>query len=78
MNSIPCPSPQVGYVSRPPWPMSPDIFEATVKMMESGQIDPFPVITDHIELNEIVDKGFEALLNDKSQSKILVKLSGDK
>lgn len=47
-------------------------------MMESGQIDPFPVITDHIELNEIVDKGFEALLNDKSQSKILVKLSGDK
>ncbi|MCC4722998.1 2,3-butanediol dehydrogenase [Salinicoccus sp. RF5] len=56
----------------------PDIFEATVKMMESGQIDPFPVITDHIELNEIVYKGFEALLNDKSQSKILVKLSGDK
>lgn len=56
----------------------PDIFEATVKMIESGQIDPFPVISDHIELNEIVDKGFEALLNDKSQSKILVKLSGDK
>src|SRR5699024_8971653 len=56
----------------------PDIFEATVKMIESGQIDPYPVITDHIELEEIVEKGFEALLNDKSQSKILVKLSGEK
>ncbi|GAB3057179.1 2,3-butanediol dehydrogenase [Salinicoccus sesuvii] len=56
----------------------PDIFEATVKMIETGQIDPFPVITDHIELNEIVDKGFEALLNDKSQSKILVRLGGEK
>ncbi|TVT27378.1 2,3-butanediol dehydrogenase [Salinicoccus cyprini] len=56
----------------------PDIFEATVKMIETGQINPFPVITDHIELNEIVDKGFEALLNDKSQSKILVRLGGEK
>lgn len=56
----------------------PDIFEATVKMMESGQIDSFPIITDHIELEDIVEKGFEALTNDKSQAKILVKLSGDK
>lgn len=56
----------------------PDIFEATVKMIESGQINPFPVITDHIELEDIVDKGFEALVNDKSQAKILVKLSGEK
>ena len=56
----------------------PDIFEATVKMMESGQINPFPVITDHIELEDIVEKGFKALINDKSQAKILVKLSGEK
>lgn len=56
----------------------PDIFEATVKMIESGQINPFPVITDYIELEDIVDKGFETLINDKSQAKILVKLSGEK
>lgn len=56
----------------------PDIFEATVKMIESGQIDPSPVITDHIELEDISEKGFEALVNDKSQAKILVKLSGEK
>lgn len=55
----------------------PDIFEATVKMIESGQIDPSSVITDHIELEDISEKGFEALLNDKSQAKILVKLSGE-
>ena len=54
-----------------------DIFEATIKMIESGQIDPSPVITDRIELDEIVDKGFKALTNDKSQAKILVKLSGE-
>ncbi|MGG3448335.1 2,3-butanediol dehydrogenase [Domibacillus aminovorans] len=55
----------------------PDVFEDTVKLMASGQLDPTPVITDHIELEEIVNKGFEALINDKSQAKILVKLSGE-
>lgn len=55
----------------------PDIFEATIKMIESGQIDPTPVITDRIELDQIVNHGFEKLLNDKTQSKILVKLSGE-
>ncbi|WP_062109047.1 2,3-butanediol dehydrogenase [Bacillus niameyensis] len=56
----------------------PDVFETTVKLIASGQLDPSPVITDHIELEEIVEKGFEALLHDKSQAKILVKLSGEK
>lgn len=56
----------------------PDIFEITAQMMSSGQIDPSPIITSHIELDEIVDKGFNVLLNDKSQAKILVKLSGEK
>lgn len=55
----------------------PDIFEATVKMIESGQIDPSPVITDQIELEDVVEKGFEELLNNKNQAKILVKLSGE-
>ncbi|MFC7285012.1 2,3-butanediol dehydrogenase [Phocicoccus pinnipedialis] len=55
----------------------PDIFKATVKMIESGQIDPSPMITEEIELDEIVEKGFEVLTEDKTQSKILVKLSGE-
>lgn len=32
----------------------------------------------YIELEDVVEKGFEALINDKSQVKILVKLSGEK
>ena len=55
----------------------PDIFEATVKMIESGQIDPSLMITGEIELEEVIDKGFNRLIEDKSQAKILVKLSGD-
>jgi (R,R)-butanediol dehydrogenase/meso-butanediol dehydrogenase/diacetyl reductase len=56
----------------------PDVFETTLKLIASGQLDPSPVITDHIELDEIVEKGFEALIHDKSQAKILVTLSGEK
>lgn len=55
-----------------------DIFELTVKMIENGQIDPSPLITEHIELEDIVQEGFEKLQNDKTQAKILVKLSGEK
>lgn len=54
-----------------------DIFELTVKLIENKQIDVSPLITDHIELEEIVEKGFESLSKDKSQAKILVKLSGE-
>lgn len=54
----------------------PDIFELTAKMLATGQIEASPVITDKIRLDEIVEEGFEKLLSDKSQSKILVELSG--
>ena len=54
-----------------------DIFELTVKMIENGQIDPSTLITEYIELENIVEQGFEKLQNDKSQAKILVKLSGE-
>src|SRR5699024_8007378 len=54
-----------------------DIFEATVKMIESGQIDPSLMITEEIELDEVIEKGFNKLIEDKSQAKILVKLSGE-
>lgn len=54
-----------------------DIFELTVKMIESGQIDPSPIITGKIELENISEEGFEVLNNDKTHAKILVKLSGE-
>ncbi len=44
----------------------PDIFEATVKMIESGQIDPSLMITEEIELNEVIEKGFNKLIEEVS------------
>src|SRR5699024_11892210 len=35
----------------------PDIFEATVKMIESGQIDPSLMITEEIELDRSEERG---------------------
>lgn len=55
----------------------PDVFRTTAEMIGNGQLDPSPVITDHIELDNIVNDGLEALLKDKSQAKILVKVSGE-
>lgn len=54
-----------------------DIFEITQHLISTGQIDPGEIITGLIELEDIVDKGFEELSNNKSQAKILVKLSGE-
>ncbi|MFD2629940.1 2,3-butanediol dehydrogenase [Oceanobacillus kapialis] len=57
---------------------TPTSFQQTIDLMASGQLKPNAVITDQIELDNIVEKGFEALSNDKSQAKILVELSGEK
>lgn len=55
-----------------------EVFQTTVDLIGSGRMDPSPVITGHIELEDIVQEGFEKLLHDKSHAKILVKLSGEK
>ncbi|WP_077210382.1 2,3-butanediol dehydrogenase [Bacillus dakarensis] len=55
----------------------PSTFQQTIDLIANGQLEAKKVITDHIELEDIIEKGFEALINDKSQAKILVKLSGD-
>ncbi|WP_040982344.1 2,3-butanediol dehydrogenase [Oceanobacillus jeddahense] len=52
-------------------------FKETIDLMSSGRLKPQAVVTDKIELSNIVEQGFEALSNDKSQAKILVKLSGE-
>lgn len=43
-------------------------------LINEGNLKVKDVITDEIELNDIVESGFEQLVNDRSQSKILVKL----
>lgn len=41
-----------------------------------GKIKPLPMITSKIPMNEVVDKGFKALIYDKeSHVKILVDIS---
>ncbi|MBU5266909.1 2,3-butanediol dehydrogenase [Virgibacillus proomii] len=57
---------------------SPTSFQQTIDLMASGQLKPQSIITGQIQLEDIVDKGFEVLSNDKSQAKILIKLSGEK
>lgn len=57
---------------------SPTTFQQTVDLMGTGQLKPQGIITSQIQLDDIVEKGFEALTNDKSQAKILVELSGEK
>ncbi|WP_080875951.1 2,3-butanediol dehydrogenase [Oceanobacillus timonensis] len=57
---------------------TPTTFQQTVDLMGTGQLKPQGIITDQIELDNIVEQGFEALTADKSQAKILVELSGEK
>ncbi len=54
---------------------SKETFKQTVDLVSGGQIDVKPVITDIIELDNIVTDGFESLTHDKSQAKILVDFS---
>ncbi|GGA90158.1 2,3-butanediol dehydrogenase [Ornithinibacillus halotolerans] len=57
---------------------TPTTFQKTIDAMSSGQLKPQGIITSEIELDDIVEKGFETLTTDKTQSKILVKISGEK
>ncbi|GGG16333.1 2,3-butanediol dehydrogenase [Lysinibacillus alkalisoli] len=57
---------------------TPTTFQQTVDLMGTGQIKPQGIVTSQIVLDDIVEKGFEALTNDKTQAKILVELSGEK
>jgi len=56
----------------------PETFKQTIDLIASGQLNAKEVITDKIALEEIVENGFKALTEDKSQAKILVELSGEK
>jgi (R,R)-butanediol dehydrogenase/meso-butanediol dehydrogenase/diacetyl reductase len=57
---------------------TPTTFQQTVDLMGTGQLKPQGIVTSQIQLDDIVEKGFKVLTNDKSQAKILVELSGEK
>jgi (R,R)-butanediol dehydrogenase/meso-butanediol dehydrogenase/diacetyl reductase len=56
----------------------PITFQQTIDMMANGQLKPQGIVTDRIELKDIVEAGFEVLSNDKAQAKILVGISKEK
>ncbi len=53
---------------------TPTTFQQTIDLINEGNLKVKDVITDEIELDDIVESGFEKLINDKSQAKILIKL----
>lgn len=57
---------------------SPSTFRKTIAAMNAGQLTPRQVVTSRTDLDGIIEFGFEALTNDKTQAKILVELSGEK
>ncbi|EEL95327.1 hypothetical protein bcere0030_5850 [Bacillus cereus AH1273] len=48
------------------------IFPAVIKLISSGQIQAEKLITKKITVDQVVEEGFEALVKDKTQVKILV------
>lgn len=56
---------------------TPTTFQQTIDLISEGNLNVKPVITDEIVLEDIVEAGFEKLVSDKSQAKILVELNGD-
>ncbi|WP_046176014.1 2,3-butanediol dehydrogenase [Domibacillus indicus] len=50
-----------------------DIFPAVMKLMQQGYFQAEKLVTKRIHLDDVVSEGFEALMKEKSQVKILVK-----
>ena len=51
---------------------SRDDYETAIGMLDAGYFDGEPLVTDRIRLENIVEDGFEQLLNDKSSVKVIV------
>ncbi|MBE9916419.1 2,3-butanediol dehydrogenase [Paenibacillus donghaensis] len=50
-----------------------DVFPAVISLMEQGYFPAEKLVTKRIALNDVLSEGFETLLKEKSQVKILVK-----
>lgn len=53
------------------------IFPDVIKLIDSKQMDVERIITKKIKLDDIVKDGFEALLSDPSEIKILIDIASD-
>jgi (R,R)-butanediol dehydrogenase / meso-butanediol dehydrogenase / diacetyl reductase len=51
-----------------------DMFPRVIDMISLGELDVMKVVTDKIDLDHIIEDGFERLSQDKSQAKILVEI----
>jgi len=51
---------------------SRDDYETAIDMLGTGRFDGSELITDRIRLEDVVEKGFDRLLDDKSSVKIVV------
>jgi len=49
-----------------------DVFPKTLELMKQGYFSKDLLVTKRIKLEDIVNEGFEALVKEKSQVKILV------
>lgn len=49
-------------------------FKHVLELIESGKMDVKKIITSKISLDHVIEEGFERLLEDKSQAKILVEV----
>ncbi|WIV19567.1 2,3-butanediol dehydrogenase [Paenibacillus polygoni] len=50
-----------------------DVFPAVISLMEKGYFPADKLVTKRIKLDDVIEEGFEGLLKEKSQVKILVK-----
>lgn len=53
-----------------------NIFPEVIALISSGRLPVEKLVTSVITLDQIVDKGFEALVNDPSEVKVLVDING--
>jgi len=56
---------------------SPSTFKKTIHAMNDGILQPRKIVTSITELEGIIEKGFEALINNKGEAKVLVEISGE-
>lgn len=55
---------------------SNETYNEVIQLLADGKLPAQSIITSKVDIDNIAEQGFEALINDKSQAKILVKLSG--
>ena len=55
---------------------SNETYNEVIELLANGSLPAQSIITRKIDIDNIAEQGLEALINDKSQAKILVRLSG--